>query len=190
MSHIRVIHLGCLPGLLHSLPHVVFSTLLRSLLLLSGLGWPTSRIIHLVGHIANAPLDPVLLHISMSLLIPAIPIILLFLFLLILIILLAPFIDKSSLGPVLVVQMLETLVVDPHLEHLPMLYYVQAVVSNVEGILEGCAELLRLEDDLPVLVDTLLAAQVAADHLDCHHDAVQTELPNKLNLCPNDIKLI
>ncbi len=142
--------------------------------------------IHLVGHIAYAPLDPVLLHICMTLLIPAIPVILLFLLLLILIILLTPFINKGPLGPILVVQMLEALVVDPHLEHLPMLDNVQAVVPDVEGILEGCPKLLSLKDDLTVLVDTLLAAQVAADHLDCHHDAVQTELPNKLNLCSNE----
>jgi hypothetical protein len=91
---------------------------------------------YLVGDIGYASLNPILFNISVAFLVPTITIVLLLLFLVILIILFTPLVYKCSFSPILIVQVLETLVIYPHFKHLPMLHDVQTVVSNVEGVLE------------------------------------------------------
>jgi hypothetical protein len=62
----------------------------------------------------------------------------------------------------------ETLVVYPQLELVPMLHNVEHVVPDVEGVLEGGAELLDLENHLVVSIDLLFPCQMRADKLKGH----------------------
>ena len=67
-----------------------------------------------------------------------------------------------------VVHVAETLVVYPQLELVPMLHNVEHVVPDVEGVLEGGAELLDLENHLVVPIDLLFPRQMRADKLKGH----------------------
>jgi hypothetical protein len=71
----------------------------------------------------------------MSLLVSSITIVFLLTLFLILLIL-TPFIDECSLSSILVIQVLETLVVNSHFKHLSMLDNIQTMVPNIEGVLE------------------------------------------------------
>lgn len=164
VPYIWIINLRCLSCLLHIFPHIILSLLLRTLLLL--ISWCHRG--DLISHIRDTSLHPVLFHIGVTLLIAAITIVFLLLFFFILVILIS-FIYKCSLGSVLVVQVLETLIINSHLKHLPMLDYIQTMVSNVEGILKWCAKLLCFEDKFSIFVYALFPTQMTAYHFYCYH---------------------
>lgn len=100
---------------------------------------------YLVLHIRYSFLDPVLLHIRMSLLIPTISIVFIPLFPLSFLLILIIFIYKCSLSSLLTVDMREALVIYPHLKHLSMLDYVQSMVAYVKRILKWSSKLLSFK---------------------------------------------
>jgi hypothetical protein len=58
--------------------------------------------------------------------------------------------------------MRETLIINSQFEHVPMLHYVQHMISNLEWILERDAQFLDLKDQLSILVNFLLSTEVTA----------------------------
>ena len=75
--------------------------------------------------------------------------------------------------------MLKALVINSQLELVAMLHYVERVITYLEGILKGGAELLDLVDLHTIPVNLLLSAQVAAHELNRYQSRVEAQLPDE-----------
>ena len=138
-------------------------------------------------------LIPVGVHVRMAFLITSIAIVLITTggrAVVLILMLVFSIIYKGFLCLLLLIHVHKALVVDTQLELVSMLNYVQHVVANLEGVLEGSAKFLTLVEKNSVLDDFLLACEVTANHLNSVKHRVCAKLPDELTLGPWRLKSI
>lgn len=91
-------------------------------------------------------------------------------------------VDKSSFGPILMVEVLEALVVNSQLKDFSVLDDVEHVVSNLKRVLERSPKLLDLKGELSIFKYLLLSTYVTANQFNGDQRRIQVKLPNELRL--------